>query len=107
MWELGLSKLPLMKEVAQIQAVRSQIGKDLVTARDQIKTVVSIIQYLKYCFSYSLWKLTHSLGDGNKKKRQNIGSLTTKLVTPVPGWKITVQLYLCITFLVCKHPLYY
>ena len=83
--EFGLSKLPPMKEAAQIQAIRSQIGKDLITARNQIKTVVSIVQYLKYCFSYSLWKLAHSLGDGDKKKRQNIGALTTKLIMPVPG----------------------
>lgn len=44
--EFGLSKLPPMKEAAQIQAIRSQIGKDLITARNQIKTVVSIVQYL-------------------------------------------------------------
>ena len=51
-------------------------------------------------------KLANSLGDGGKKKRQNIGALTTKLIGSVPGWKITAQLYLRIAFLVREHNLY-
>ena len=104
MRELGLSELPSTKEVAQIQAIRSQIGKDLVTARNQIKTMVSVFHYFLYhsdvffkaCkFSRRWWK---------KEKAEYRG--TDHQAHRVPGWKITAQLYLRIAFLVREHNLY-
>lgn len=89
---LGISELPPAKEIAQLGIVKSKASSYLTTARNTIKSTVSECLELIIVTDSAFRQLKASF-------EQDIGTLTALLVGK-SGWKITLQLYLRVAYLV-------